>query len=45
MQLRDDIHVKLKVHAATNDTTLLQLISDAVDMYIRERIDLNNGSQ
>ena len=30
-----DKHIKLKIQAATNDSTLEQVVLDAVDMYIQ----------
>jgi predicted transcriptional regulator len=36
VQLRDDLHLALKILAAKRDTTLLNLISDAVEMYLQK---------
>lgn len=34
--LRDEIHLKLKIFAASNDKTVIQCIAEAVEMYLHQ---------
>ena len=35
IRMPKDVHLKLKIEAATKDSTLEQIVIDAVDMYLQ----------